>query len=180
MVAIGYVIYRALDEKAFGEQREVMSFSIIVDDIITIPGIRKWLMRTVIIGLALGHRFLCPGYRPTAAQRRSEDSNVVAELFGMRMILMIFSYQVFAEYEVFRVQYLGTRGSRRAYDSVQRVSDRRDRPCRNQLHSHEVRVRRPRRWAYGKTQMMVTIPASRRLPRHVLPALNFRRRWSWR
>ena len=110
MVAIGYVIYRALDEKGqltaakWDPFLESTSWTTYL-----IPGIRGTLIAaamSIVFALILGSAL--------GIGRLSEHNiirkicGVIVELFRAVpvLILMIFSYQVFAEYEVFKSKYL--------------------------------------------------------------------------
>ncbi|MDV8008210.1 amino acid ABC transporter permease [Rhodococcus sp. IEGM 1318] len=110
MVAIGYVIYRALDEKGqltaakWDPFLESTSWTTYL-----IPGIRGTLVAaamSIVFALILGSAL--------GIGRLSEHNiirkicGVIVELFRAVpvLILMIFSYQVFAEYEVFKSKYL--------------------------------------------------------------------------
>jgi len=110
MVAIGYVIYRALDEKSqltaakWDPFLESTSWTTYL-----IPGIRGTLIAaamSIVFALILGSAL--------GIGRLSEHNiirkicGVIVELFRAVpvLILMIFSYQVFAEYEVFKSKYL--------------------------------------------------------------------------
>lgn len=110
MVAIGYVIYRALDEKGqltaakWDPFLESTSWTTYL-----IPGIRGTLIAaamSIVLALILGSAL--------GIGRLSEHNiirkicGVIVELFRAVpvLILMIFSYQVFAEYEVFKSKYL--------------------------------------------------------------------------
>ncbi|MFE4502101.1 amino acid ABC transporter permease [Rhodococcus sp. NPDC056743] len=110
MVAIGYVIYRALDEKGqltaakWDPFLESTSWTTYL-----LPGIRGTLIAaamSIVFALILGSAL---------GIGRLSDHNIIRKICGVIvelfravpvLILMIFSYQVFAEYEVFKSKYL--------------------------------------------------------------------------